>query len=90
MVTIPRVELGGIALLATQAVDWRQRFASKDRVASRGLHYHASTKNWLMIAGGRSDSYNDQVRIRDSDIASRQVKIKRNKAMDTKGSVARA
>jgi len=31
-----------------------------------------------MIAGGRSDSYNDRVRIRDSDIGSRQFKIKRN------------
>ena len=29
--------------IATQTVDWRQRFASNERLASRGLHYHAST-----------------------------------------------
>jgi len=45
--------------IATQAVDWRQRFASNGRVASRGLHYHASTRNVPMTAGGRSDSCND-------------------------------
>ena len=48
--------------IAKQAVEWRHRFASKDRVASRGLHYHASTRNLPLIAGGRSDSYNDEVR----------------------------
>ena len=54
--------------IGTQAVDWRQRITSNERLASRGLHYHASTQNWPMIADGRSDSYNDRVRIRNSDI----------------------
>ena len=40
--------------IATQEVDWKQRFASNDRVASRGLHYHASTRNLPMIAGKHS------------------------------------
>ena len=44
--------------------------------ASRGLHYHASTQNWPMIAGGRFESYNDRVRVRDSDTWSHQFKIK--------------
>ena len=60
--------------IETPTVEWRQRFASSGRVASRGLHYHASTQNWPMIAGGRSDSYNDRVRIRDSDIECREVR----------------
>ena len=47
-------------------------------MASRGLHYHASTQNWPMIAGGRSESYNDRVRIRNPDIGDADTKIKRN------------
>jgi len=54
--------------IATQAVDWRQRFALNERVESRGLHYHASTQNLPMIAGGRSNSNNDD---------GRQFKIKK-------------
>ena len=54
------------------------------RGPSRGLHYHASTQNWPMIAGGRSELYNDRVRVRDSDTWSRQFKIK--ELLETKSS----
>ena len=54
-------------VIETLAVHWRQRFVSGGRVASRGLHYNASARNSPMIAGGRSDAYNNR---------SRQFKIK--------------
>ena len=54
--------------IETQTVDWRHRITSSERWASRGLHYHASKQNWPMIAGCRSNSYNNAVGIRNSDI----------------------
>ena len=76
--------------LDTQAVDWRHRIASSGRVASRGLHFHASTRNWPMIAGGRLHSYND---VRTGFVIltlETLTQNKRNNGIHTKGSIVRA
>ena len=76
--------------LDTQTVDWRHRIASSGRVASRGLHYHASTRNWPMIAGGRLHSYND---VRTGFVIltlETLTQNKRNNGIHTKGSIIRA